>query len=251
MRTNERAAAALGVSVFGAKLYAFGLGAALAALGGILIAFETPTVTFTPTFDVFGSISAVVYAVIGGVGAALGAAVGAAFAPGTVGAKLFSLLGDDVDDLFRLFGGLLLLVVLLQAPDGLVMLYRKLVLRLASRLRPQWQLVRRPSPALSDGSACPPDARDLDATRAHCPVRRRDRRSTTSRSPSHLARWSGSSAPTGPARPRSIDAVTGYVDTRAPAASCSTAVQSTAGRRAGAQSPGSAARSSRSSCSRA
>src|SRR6185369_4927136 len=58
VRTNERAAAALGVSVFGAKLYAFGLGAALAGLGGILLAFETPTVTFSPTFDVFGSISA-------------------------------------------------------------------------------------------------------------------------------------------------------------------------------------------------
>jgi sulfate-transporting ATPase len=152
VRTNERAAAALGVSVFGAKLYAFGLGAALAALGGILIAFETPTVTFTPTFDVFGSISAVIYAVIGGVGAALGAVLGAGIAPGTVGAKLVSLLGSDVDDLFRLFGGLLLLAVLLQAPDGLVMLYRKLVLRLAARLRPHWQLVRRPLPALSEGA---------------------------------------------------------------------------------------------------
>src|SRR5262249_9023712 len=42
VRTNERAAAALGVSVFGAKLYAFGLSSALAALGGILLAFETP-----------------------------------------------------------------------------------------------------------------------------------------------------------------------------------------------------------------
>jgi ABC-type branched-subunit amino acid transport system ATPase component/branched-subunit amino acid ABC-type transport system permease component len=152
VRTNERAAAALGVNVFGAKLYAFGLGAALAALGGILIAFETPTVTFSPTFDVFGSISAVVYAVIGGIGAALGAIVGAGLAPGTVGAELVSLFGNDVDDLFRLFGGLLLLVVLLQAPDGLVLFYRKLVLRLATRLRPQWQLVRRSRPALPEGA---------------------------------------------------------------------------------------------------
>src|SRR6185312_11400044 len=103
----------------------------------------TPTVTFSPTFDVFGSISAVVYAVIGGVGAALGAVVGATLAPGTLGAKLFSLLGNDVDNLFRFFGGLLLLAVLLQAPDGLVLFYRKLALGLAGRLRPQWQLVRR------------------------------------------------------------------------------------------------------------
>jgi ABC-type branched-subunit amino acid transport system ATPase component/branched-subunit amino acid ABC-type transport system permease component len=150
VRTNERAAAALGVSVFGAKLYAFGLGSALAAVGGILLAFETPTVIFSPTFDVFGSISAVVYAVIGGVGAALGALVGAVLAPGSVGAKLSSLLGDDVDELFRLFGGLLLLAVLLQAPDGLVLFYRKLVLGVAARLRPQWQPVRRSSVGLAE-----------------------------------------------------------------------------------------------------
>jgi sulfate-transporting ATPase len=143
VRTNERAAAALGVSVFGAKLYAFGLGSALAAVGGILLAFETPTVIFLPTFDVLGSISAVVYAVIGSVGAALGALAGAVLAPGTVGAKVSSLLGDDVDDLVRLFGGLLLLIVLLQAPDGLVLFYRKL----AGRLLPQ--LHRRPSVVLA------------------------------------------------------------------------------------------------------
>src|SRR4029450_7888248 len=150
VRTNERAAAALGVSVFGSKLYAFGLGSALAAVGGILLAFETPTVLFIPTFDVFGSISAVVYAVIGGVGAALGALAGAVLAPGSVGAKLSSLLGDDVDDLFRLFGGLLLLAVLLQAPDGLVLFYRKLVLGWAAHLRPQWQPVRRSSVGLAE-----------------------------------------------------------------------------------------------------
>ncbi|MCZ7525367.1 MAG: hypothetical protein M5U14_02630 [Acidimicrobiia bacterium] len=33
VRTNERAAAALGISVFGAKLYAFGLSAAIAGAG--------------------------------------------------------------------------------------------------------------------------------------------------------------------------------------------------------------------------
>jgi sulfate-transporting ATPase len=158
VRTNERAAAALGVSVFGAKLYAFGLGSALAALGGILLAFETPTVTFSPTFDVFASTSAVVYAVIGSVGAALGAVVGAALAPGTVGAKLASLIGNDVDHLFRLFGGLLLLVVLLQAPDGLVLFYRKLMVRLTARLRPSRRPIRRPPVELAEEHVRPAPA---------------------------------------------------------------------------------------------
>ena len=150
VRTNERAAAALGVSVFGAKLYAFGLAAALAATGGIMLAFRTPTVTFYPTFDVFGSISVVVYAVIGGIGAALGAVAGAGLAPGTVGAYLVGHFGADLDDLFRLFGGLLLVVVLLQDSDGLVFLYRKLVLRLLARTRPQRQPLPASTPELTD-----------------------------------------------------------------------------------------------------
>ena len=43
VRSNERAAASLGISVFGAKLYAFGLGSAIAAVGGILLLFEQET----------------------------------------------------------------------------------------------------------------------------------------------------------------------------------------------------------------
>ena len=39
VRTNERAAASLGVSVFGVKLYAFGVASAVAAVGGILVGF--------------------------------------------------------------------------------------------------------------------------------------------------------------------------------------------------------------------
>lgn len=156
VRTNERAAAALGVSVFGAKLYTFGLAAALAAAGGILIAFQTPTVTFSPTFDVFESIWVVLYAVIGGIGSALGALTGAGAAPGTVGATAFSLLGQTPDQLFRLFGGLLLIAILLQDPNGLVSFYRKLMLRLAARLRPRRKLTRQPSAAPPAGQRVRP-----------------------------------------------------------------------------------------------
>ena len=94
VRTNERAAAALGISVVGAKLYAFGLGAAIAAVGGVLIAFRRPTVVFYPTFSVFQSILVVLYAVIGGIGYVIGALVGAALAPGAIVPYLF---GDVFD----------------------------------------------------------------------------------------------------------------------------------------------------------
>ena len=56
VRTNERAAAALGVSVFSAKLYAFAVASAIAAAGGVLLAFRNPTVDFS-VFNVFSSIN--------------------------------------------------------------------------------------------------------------------------------------------------------------------------------------------------
>ena len=76
VRSNERAAASLGISVFGVKLYAFGLAAAIAGLGGVLIGFASPAITYG-LFDPFSSINAVGSTVIGGVGYVSGAAFGA------------------------------------------------------------------------------------------------------------------------------------------------------------------------------
>ena len=50
--------------VFGAKLYAFGLSAAIAGIGGVLIIFRRPTAVFLPTFSIFESIFVVIYAFI-------------------------------------------------------------------------------------------------------------------------------------------------------------------------------------------
>ena len=210
VRTNERAAAALGVSVLGAKLYAFGLAAALAALGGIMIAFRRPTVTFYPTFAAFESIFVVLYAVIGGIGFPLGAVLGAGLAPGTIGARVFSLVGEDVDDLFRLFGGLLLVTVLLQDPDGLVSLYRKLVVRVAGHVKPAWQLTRRSTPALSDDKWVrrPPATLEIrDLTVKFGAVTALDAVSLTV-APGEVV---GIIGPNGAGKTTLIDAVTGYV----------------------------------------
>ena len=67
VRSNERAAAGLGINVIGIKVYAFAVGAGIAGLGGVLIAFQQSNVQFT-SFDVFGSILLVQYGVIGGLG---------------------------------------------------------------------------------------------------------------------------------------------------------------------------------------
>ncbi|MFT7601619.1 MAG: ABC-type branched-subunit amino acid transport system permease subunit [Acidimicrobiales bacterium] len=56
VRTNERAAAALGISVIEAKVYAFALSAGIAAIGGTLLAFRKDVIIYKSEFLSFNSI---------------------------------------------------------------------------------------------------------------------------------------------------------------------------------------------------
>ncbi|MEX2269239.1 MAG: ATP-binding cassette domain-containing protein [Acidimicrobiia bacterium] len=120
VRTNERAAAALGINVFGAKLFAFGLGAGIAAVGGILIVLRRPTAVFIPGFSVFESIFVVVYAVLGGVGFIFGALVGGAFAPGGWYISFIDevIVKVPTDATVQVVLGCVLLLTLWLNPDG-------------------------------------------------------------------------------------------------------------------------------------
>ncbi|MCK9895535.1 ATP-binding cassette domain-containing protein [Frankia sp. AgB32] len=98
VRTNERAAAALGISVVGAKLYAFALSAAIAGFGGVLYAFylyggrgniDYGDGTFAP----FSSILLIAYGVVGGVGWVSGAFAGATMAAGALTTRLGAAVG--------------------------------------------------------------------------------------------------------------------------------------------------------------
>ena len=88
VRSNERAAAASGVSVFRTKLIAFALSGALAGLAGILISFEYQSAVFS-SFDPSLSLLALAWIVIGGLGFVFGTIDGAIVAPGA----LLSLVG--------------------------------------------------------------------------------------------------------------------------------------------------------------
>jgi sulfate-transporting ATPase len=99
VRTNERAAAALGISVVGAKLYAFALSAAIAGYGGILYAFFTYGARGNidyggGLFSPFSSILLIAFAVLGGVGWVSGAFAGAAWATGTLGTRIGAWVGQ-------------------------------------------------------------------------------------------------------------------------------------------------------------
>ena len=142
VRTNERAAAALGISVVGAKLYAFGLGAAIAGVGGVLIGFRRPSVVFWPTFSVFQSILVVLYAVLGGIGYVIGALIGAALAPGAIVPYAFGDLFDSAQAV-QLTLGILVFGVLLVVPNGLASWASKL--RIGKQRTPGLEPAGRPT----------------------------------------------------------------------------------------------------------
>jgi ABC-type branched-subunit amino acid transport system ATPase component/branched-subunit amino acid ABC-type transport system permease component len=126
VRTNERAAAAVGISVFQAKLFAFVMSAGIAGLGGVLFGFSYPTIQFQQLFQSGASINVLVVTVIGGVGYVLGPLVGSILAPGGVGGLLFdtsSASSADADSWVRflpLVTGLLLILTLVVSQHGIV-----------------------------------------------------------------------------------------------------------------------------------
>jgi ABC-type branched-subunit amino acid transport system ATPase component/branched-subunit amino acid ABC-type transport system permease component len=119
VRTNERAAAALGISVPGAKLYAFGVAAAIAGLGGILLAFRTPSINFAE-FTSFNSITMVAFAMIGGIGYIFGPVIGATLAPGAFSERLLNSIDSGIGKYIPLIGGVSLILLVLVNQNGIV-----------------------------------------------------------------------------------------------------------------------------------
>ena len=116
VRNNERAAASLGISVFGAKLYAFAVGAAIASFAGILLAFKDTTVVYG-RFQAFESINLVGNAVVGGIGWVLGAVFGSTLAAGGLGTIFLDWV--DLGTWLITIGGVLLIVTIMLNPNGI------------------------------------------------------------------------------------------------------------------------------------
>jgi ABC-type branched-subunit amino acid transport system permease subunit len=116
VRSNERAAASLGINIVTTKLYAFILSSATATVGGLLVAFRYPNALFD-NFDPFQSVNYVVESVIGGVGFIGGALAGTSIEPSGVGNKIVTGIGLGKWLLF--IGGVLLLLTVIANPDGL------------------------------------------------------------------------------------------------------------------------------------
>jgi ABC-type branched-subunit amino acid transport system ATPase component/ABC-type branched-subunit amino acid transport system permease subunit len=143
VRTNERAAASLGISVFTAKLYAFGVASAIAGLAGILYGFRGTVITYEQ-YSPFQSIFSVGWAVIGGLGFVIGAVFSAPNAIGGIGTRLM----EDVlslGDWDALVGGVILLLIIIFHQDGVAEVATKDLRPLLRKIR----LVPAPRPPAS------------------------------------------------------------------------------------------------------
>lgn len=118
-RTNERAAAAIGVSVLEAKVYAFALSAGIAAVGSILVAFQLFVIAYDSSFTPLASISAVAWAFIGGIGYLAGSVFGAFIAPGSVVAHAMDELLPGLSDYLGVIGGIAVIGLALGNQDGM------------------------------------------------------------------------------------------------------------------------------------
>jgi branched-chain amino acid transport system permease protein len=117
VRSNERAASAAAINPRTVKMYAFGIAAAIAGVGGVLYAYNFGSVS-ADRFDAVTALSLIAFAYAGGItlisGALFAGLLSAqALIPYALN-KWFGLNGNW----FLLVGGILLIFTLLQNPEG-------------------------------------------------------------------------------------------------------------------------------------
>ncbi len=117
VRTNERAAASLGIDVMVVKLFAFALSAAIASLGGILLAFRLSSISYQ-SFTNFTSVTYVGLVLVGGVGHLLGAFVGATMATAALNQEIIEATWGNVGRWIQFISGAAILLTVLAYQDG-------------------------------------------------------------------------------------------------------------------------------------
>ena len=154
MRSGERAASSLGISVRGARLYALAVSGALAGIAGALLAFRQPILIFNG-FTVDASMTLLGAVVLGGVGYLAAGVMGGFAVTGGFVYYLMTLSGWQ--QFLPLLLGLALLLNLVLVPDGVIPANARWFRALTGRLRR-----KRPAPA----TAAPrPTAQMRTATR--------------------------------------------------------------------------------------
>lgn len=150
VRENELRAELLGYDTRLVKMLTFGLGGAVAGVGGVLFvnwnAYISPTV-----FDLVSSAQVIIWVIVGGLGTLIGpilGAVGLGYLAIELGSRKITIMLSGAQHTvdINLILGAILLVFVLGVPAGVVPSLKRLARRLA-RLRPA---VRAATPARAD-----------------------------------------------------------------------------------------------------
>jgi branched-chain amino acid transport system permease protein len=140
VRSNERAAAAAGISVRETKLVAYGISSLLAGVGGALYAYSFQVVD-SSNFDITVALSFVAFAYLGGITTVTGAIIGGLLSTEALLAYLGqSALGLSGNTLLVL-AGLLLIVTVVQNPDGIAGVLLRVLARRNHQRKPKSQPV--------------------------------------------------------------------------------------------------------------
>ena len=118
IRSSERAAAACGVNVGRYKVALYGVSAFLAGLGGCLVAYRFGTVS-DASFGPIASLTALTVAYLGGIATVGGAITAGALAASGVVFYALSQVSESSGRWDVFLGGVLLVAVVILAPDGL------------------------------------------------------------------------------------------------------------------------------------
>jgi branched-chain amino acid transport system permease protein len=119
VRSNERAAAAVGISPRTIKMLAFGLSSFIGGVAGVLYAYDFASVS-PAQFGTTTALEFVAFAYLGGITTVRGALVGALLAPGALAALVMSDL--NISSVYLLIiGGLGLIIAIVTAPEGVAL----------------------------------------------------------------------------------------------------------------------------------
>jgi sulfate-transporting ATPase len=158
VRANERAAAALGIGVPTAKLFAFAVAAAIASLGAILLVFRLPSIDYTQ-FTNFTSVTDVGLALVGGLGYLAGPVIGATLTTGGLNQQILtSVFSTGVGKYIDLIGGVSILVLVLLNQNGIAREQAAQIRALRKKIGPRVPFLRprtRKLQALPDRDVVP------------------------------------------------------------------------------------------------
>jgi branched-chain amino acid transport system permease protein len=138
VRSNERAAAAGGISVRNVKLVAFGISSLIAGLAGGLYAYNFGSVT-AARFGIVAALAFIAFAYLGGITTVTGALLGGMFVTEGLGFHAIEKWTGLSPNWELMFGGVALLLTVVTHPDGVASVLqgalRKLERLAVSRVR--------------------------------------------------------------------------------------------------------------------